>query len=143
MTGTVSADPQGLYRAAVLRANARAFGPAPGSAERWHVLVGATGPRLTVGRIKQVVARCYDLTPADLEGPRVARRYSWPRQVAMYLARVMADRSQPDIGARFGGRDHSTVGWALQVVPERMAADPDVRDEVEAVRAAVIAGGCS
>lgn len=63
----------------------------------------------TVAHIQQTVADYYRLTRADLISERRARYVARPRQVAMWLCRQLTMRSMPDIGRRFGGRDHTTV----------------------------------
>lgn len=129
-----------VWRAARLRANARASGVPQGVPERWHVLASGVDPvagRVTVAAIKRAVAGAFGLTVADLEGRSCKRREAWPRQVAMYLARDMLGRSFPDLGARFGGRDHTTVLWAVRAVKARMARDGELARTVGQLRLAL------
>jgi chromosomal replication initiator protein len=109
---------------------ARAYSPA---------LELAFGRRLTVLKIQQEVAEFYGLHPKvmrDTDRSIGARepRLSHPRQVAMYLARKLTRMSTPDIGRRFGGRDHSTVLHALKAVEKRAADDPYLELEIEVLR---------
>lgn len=99
----------------------------------------AFGSHLTVLKIQQTVAEFYGLHPKvmrDTDRSVGARepRLAHPRQVAMYLARKLTRMSTPDIGRRFGGRDHSTVIHALRAVERRAAVDPFLEIEIEVLR---------
>ncbi|MDX6699000.1 MAG: chromosomal replication initiator protein [Solirubrobacteraceae bacterium] len=84
--------------------------------------------RATVAVIQAAVAQECGLDVDDLVSPSRAARVSWPRQLAMYLARELTDATLPAIGRAFGGRDHATVLYAVKRVRERIAADPDAYD---------------
>lgn len=88
---------------------------------------------LTVDQIKKRLAACYNMSVEDLTGQCRRRAIARPRQLAMYLARKIAGRSFPDIGARFGGRDHTTVMHAVRKVEELMLAEPAYAREVQDV----------
>lgn len=75
----------------------------------------------TVLDIQRATARHYGASVDDLRSQDRGRSLAWPRQTAMYLARVMTEQSLPDIGAKFGGRDHTTVMHAIRRVPIRAA----------------------
>lgn len=75
----------------------------------------------TVRAIGRAVAAVYGLTWADLEGVNRTRRYTQPRQLAIWLAARRTGRSTPFLGRVFGGRDHTTVVHALRVVEARRA----------------------
>ena len=95
--------------------------------------------RLTVAEIQRAVAEFYGLQPKimrDPDGLPGARepRISHPRQVAMFFARTLTPMSYPEIGRRFGGRDHSTVIYAMRAVERRCAHDPWLEIELEALR---------
>ena len=99
----------------------------------------AYGNRLSVLKIQQTVAEFYGLHPKvmrDTNRSVGAREpcLSHPRQVAMYLARKLTRMSTPDIGRRFGGRDHSTVIHAIRAVEKRAADDPFLEIEIETLR---------
>jgi chromosomal replication initiator protein len=79
-----------------------------------------------IADIQARVARFYDLPLIEMRSARRARKVAWPRQVAMYLARRLTTRSMPEIGRRFGGRDHTTVIHAVRAVEARRAADADL-----------------
>lgn len=73
--------------------------------------------------IQAVVRGYFCLRHGELIGPSRARRVSWPRQIAMVLVRQCDGRSLPEIGRRFGGRDHTTVLHALRAVADRRKSD--------------------
>lgn len=79
----------------------------------------------TTGEIKSLVAEAYGVSEQDLESKSRAARVTWPRQVAMYLARETAGEPLPSIGREFGGRNHSTVLNACKRVEARIAASPE------------------
>jgi chromosomal replication initiator protein len=85
----------------------------------------------SIGEITQAACRRFGLTPDELLSPSRAARISWPRQLAMYLARELTTESLPAIGRQFGGRDHTTVMYAHRRTAGRIAADLDTRALVE------------
>lgn len=86
---------------------------------------------ITIESIQKAVCDFFHLRPADLRSKRRTRTVVLPRQVAMYLCRRHTQASFPVIGDRFGGRDHSTVIHATQVVDQRVKADPGFRATIE------------
>jgi chromosomal replication initiator protein len=86
--------------------------------------------RVRIDDILQVVGRHYNVSRADLLSPRRARSIVRPRQIAMYLAKKLTPRSLPEIGKRFGGRDHSTVLHAVRKIDELMKSDERLSREV-------------
>jgi chromosomal replication initiator protein len=94
----------------------------------------AAGPP-TVERIQQITAETFGLTRDELLSPSRAARVTWPRQVAMYLAREHTHQTLPAIGASFGGRDHSTVLHACKRAADRIGKDPEAYDAVAAITA--------
>ncbi len=90
--------------------------------------------RVTIEEIQRKTAEYYKLDLRDLHSPRRARRVARPRQVAMYLARELTSRSLPDIGRRFGGRDHTTVLHACRRIESLCRADPVFQQEVDFLR---------
>jgi chromosomal replication initiator protein len=92
---------------------------------------------LTVEDVVHAVANHFKVRVSDLKGARKLQAYTMPRQVAMYLARTCTKASFPEIGERFGGKDHSTVIHAVNRIKARMDEDPDFRRTVEATRAAL------
>lgn len=97
----------------------------------------AVGSRLTpaaktsIEDIQRKTAEYYKLDVRDFQSPQRARRVARPRQVAMYLARKLTTRSLPEIGRRFGGRDHTTVLHACRRVEALCVEDKGFREQVE------------
>lgn len=87
--------------------------------------------KVTVDMIQKTVAEHYALKQADLISERRARAVARPRQVAMWLAKQITTRSLPDIGRRFGGRDHTTVLHAVRRIESLKAEDPAIARDVD------------
>jgi chromosomal replication initiator protein len=85
---------------------------------------------LTVEAIQEATAEAFGLTREELLSSSRAARLAWPRQVAMYLAREHTGETLPAIGARFAGRNHTTVMHACKRTAQRIAADPEAFDFV-------------
>ncbi len=81
--------------------------------------------------IQEAVARHYSITLDELVGEKRTKRVVMPRQVAMYLCRELTDSSLPAIGRAFGGRDHTTVLYAVQKVTKQMAEGGDLYQAVQ------------
>ena len=96
-----------------------------------------TGQRLTVDRIQRAVCEAFSISLTDMSSKRRARAVARPRQVAMYLSKKLTKRSLPDIGRRFGGRDHTTVMHAVKRITELRADDPSFDAQVRAVEDAL------
>jgi chromosomal replication initiator protein len=90
--------------------------------------------RVTIEEIQKKTAEFYKLELRELHSARRARRVARPRQVAMYLARELTSRSLPDIGRRFGGRDHTTVLHACRRIEALCGSDPVFQQEVDFLR---------
>jgi len=88
---------------------------------------------ITIESIQKAVCDFFRIRPADLRSKKRTRTVAVPRQVAMYLCRRHTQASFPVIGDRFGGRDHSTVIHAMQVVDERIKQDATFRATVERI----------
>jgi chromosomal replication initiator protein len=86
--------------------------------------------KITVDEIMKRVADFYNLRPADMLSPRRARQVARPRQIAMYFSKRLTTRSLPDIGRRFGGRDHTTVIHAVKRIEELRSTDSTLDDEL-------------
>ncbi len=82
-----------------------------------------SGMRLTVDKIQRAVTEEFKITMDDMASKRRARAVARPRQVAMYLCKKLTKRSLPDIGRRFGGRDHTTVMHAVKRITELRVED--------------------
>ncbi len=90
-----------------------------------EVLRGAQ-KRVTIDEIQKLVSAHFELKPLDLISARRARAVARPRQIAMYLAKRLTTRSLPEIGRKFGGRDHSTVIHAVRKIEELRDQDRDI-----------------
>lgn len=90
--------------------------------------------RITIDEIQRKVAEHYNLRLTDMHSARRSRNVARPRQVAMYLCKKLTTRSLPEIGRKFGGRDHTTVMHAVKKVEELMAEDGLFSEEVNGVR---------
>nr|WP_037522805.1 chromosomal replication initiator protein DnaA [Sphingomonas sp. Mn802worker] len=82
--------------------------------------------RVTIDEIQKLVSEHFEIKQIDLLSARRARAVARPRQIAMYLAKRMTTRSLPEIGRKFGGRDHSTVIHAVRRIEELRDTDRDV-----------------
>ena len=97
-------------------------------------LLGEVLQRIAPESILKAVAAEFKVTLAELKGPRRHRNITVPRQIAMYLVRELTDESLPQIGAFFGGRDHSTVINSLKRVEALRDANPDIRAQLDRLR---------
>ena len=86
--------------------------------------------RIKIEDILKVISRHYNVGRNDLLSPRRAREVVMPRQIGMYLAKKLTARSLPEIGRRFGGRDHSTVLHAVRKIDEQMKGDEKLAREL-------------
>jgi chromosomal replication initiator protein len=93
--------------------------------------LSCTERRVTVDQIQKMVSEHFGLKQADLISERRARAVARPRQVAMWLAKQVTTRSLPDIGRRFGGRDHTTVLHAVRRIEALKETDPQIGRDVE------------
>ena len=82
--------------------------------------------RISIDEIQTRVADHYCIRKAEMVSARRAREVARPRQVAMYLSKQLTPKSLPDIGRRFGGRDHTTVIHAVKQIEKLRASDPDI-----------------
>ena len=90
--------------------------------------------RVRIEDIQRVVARQYNVSRADLLSSRRTANVVRPRQVAMYLAKVLTLRSLPEIGRRFGGRDHTTVLHAVRKIENLAGSDSALAEEIELLK---------
>jgi chromosomal replication initiator protein len=110
-------------------------GGAPGTGGRRGPL-----PRVSVAHIQAVICDAFSITHEELVSPSRTARVTWPRQVAMYLAREHTDETLPAIGRQFGNRGHTTVMHAVRRASERLAQDPDAYETVRGLTARITAG---
>jgi chromosomal replication initiator protein len=90
--------------------------------------------RVRIEDIQRIVARQYNVSRADLLSSRRTANVVRPRQVAMYLAKVLTLRSLPEIGRRFGGRDHTTVLHAVRKIENLAGIDSVLAEEIEGLK---------
>lgn len=90
--------------------------------------------RVTVDDIQKATAAYFDIAVDDILSKRRTKTVVRPRHIAMYLAKTMTTRSLPDIGRRFGGRDHSTVIHAVNKVSTSLTEDAALAEDVDAIR---------
>ncbi len=93
--------------------------------------------RITIDEIQRKTAEHYNLRMTDMHSARRARAVARPRQVAMYLAKQLTSRSLPEIGRKFGGRDHTTVMHAVRKIESLMEEDAQIAQDVDIVRRAL------
>ena len=97
-------------------------------------LLRASERRITIDEIQKKVAEHFNIRVSDMHSARRARQVARPRQVAMYLAKQLTPRSLPEIGRKFGGRDHTTVIHAVRKIEELSAYDATFKEDVELLR---------
>ncbi len=90
--------------------------------------------RIKIEEIQRIVARQYNVSRADLLSSRRTANVVRPRQVAMYLAKLLTLRSLPEIGRRFGGRDHTTVLHAVRKIENLVNTDTSLAEEIEVLK---------
>ena len=99
-----------------------------------HDILKAHDRRVTIEEIQKKVAEHYSIRLTDMSSARRARAVARPRQVAMFLAKQLTSRSLPEIGRKFGNRDHTTVMHAVSRVSELMQRDGNFAEDVELLR---------
>jgi chromosomal replication initiator protein len=99
-----------------------------------HDLIRSHERRVTIDEIQRRVAEHFNIRLGEMTSDRRARAVARPRQVAMYLAKQLTTRSLPEIGRKFGGRDHTTVMHAVRKIEELKATDPALAEDVELLR---------
>jgi len=103
-----------------------------------HDLVRIGEPRtIKVEEIQQIVCKHFSVTKADLLSSCRARTLVRPRQIAMYIAKVVTGRSLPEIGRRFGNRDHTTVLHAVRKIEDMVTKDNVLAQEVELLKSLI------
>ncbi|MCC5971268.1 MAG: chromosomal replication initiator protein DnaA [Pararhodobacter sp.] len=90
--------------------------------------------KVTVEEIQRKVAEHYNIRLSDMIGPKRLRTIARPRQIAMYLSKQMTTRSLPDIGRRFGGRDHTTIMHGVKKVEELRAGDSQLAEDLDLLK---------
>ena len=96
-------------------------------------ILSANRRRITIDEIQRTVCQFYRVDRTEMSSKRRARAVVRPRQVAMYLAKVLTPRSYPEIGRKFGGRDHSTVIHAVRLIEDLRQRDADMDGDVRSL----------
>ncbi len=96
-------------------------------------MIAAQDKVVSIENIQKVVAEFYNLRPSDLLSPKRTRSIARPRQICMALSKELTNHSLPEIGERFGGRDHTTVLYATRKVRELRASDYRLNDDYVAL----------
>jgi chromosomal replication initiator protein len=96
-------------------------------------ILSANRRRITIDEIQRTVCQFYRVDRSEMSSKRRARAVVRPRQVAMYLAKVLTPRSYPEIGRKFGGRDHSTVIHAVRLIEDLRKRDADMDGDVRSL----------
>jgi chromosomal replication initiator protein len=99
-----------------------------------HIYRSGEQKRVRIEDIQRIVARHYNVSKTELLSNRRTRTIVKPRQVAMYLSKVMTPRSLPEIGRRFGGRDHTTVLHAVRKIETLTTSDNTLAQELELLK---------
>ncbi len=103
-----------------------------------HLVRSQDTKRVRIEDIQKIVARQFNVSRNDLLSNRRTRVIVRPRQVAMYLAKVMTPRSLPEIGRRFGGRDHTTVLHAVRKIEDMSSKDQKLAREIELLKRLIL-----
>jgi chromosomal replication initiator protein len=98
------------------------------------LLAGVEPRRVKIEDILKAVSRHFAVSKQDILSQRRHRSVVWPRQIGMYLAKQMTSRSLPEIGRRFGDRDHTTVLHAIRKIDKVLENDTRLRDELEELK---------
>jgi chromosomal replication initiator protein len=87
--------------------------------------------RIKIEDILRIISRHYGVSKGDILSQRRHRSVVWPRQIGMYLAKQLTARSLPEIGRRFGNRDHTTVLHAIRKIEGELNGNTRLKDEIE------------
>ena len=97
-------------------------------------ILRASDRKVSIEEIQRKVAEHYNIRLSDMIGPKRVRTLARPRQIAMYLAKQMTSRSLPEIGRRFGGRDHTTIMHGVRKIEELRAQDRGLAEDIDLLR---------
>ncbi len=97
----------------------------------------ASDRKISVEEIQRRVAEHFNIRLSDMIGPKRVRTFARPRQIAMYLCKQLTSRSLPEIGRRFGGRDHTTVMHGVKRIEELRNQDGQIAEDLEMLRRAL------
>ncbi len=97
-------------------------------------LLKTSNKKITIEEIQKKVAEHFNIRITDMHSPRRSRSVARPRQIAMYLAKSITSRSLPEIGRKFGGRDHTTVMHAVKKIEELKLQDVNFNEDIELLK---------
>jgi chromosomal replication initiator protein len=97
-------------------------------------ILRASDRKVTVEEIQRKVSDHYNIRLSDMLGPKRLRSFARPRQIAMYLCKQLTSRSLPEIGRRFGGRDHTTVMHGVRKIEDLRNQDSQMSDDLDLLR---------
>ncbi|MDI6755479.1 MAG: helix-turn-helix domain-containing protein, partial [Thermodesulfobacteriota bacterium] len=89
---------------------------------------------LSIENIQKTVANFYSIKVLDLKSAKKIKLFTLPRQISMYLCRTMTKSSFPEIGTKFGGKDHSTVIHACRKIEKKIVEDREIKNAVETIK---------
>ncbi len=98
------------------------------------LIQGLEPRRIKIEDILRIISRHFGVSKGDLLSQRRHRSVVWPRQIGMYLAKQLTARSLPEIGRRFGNRDHTTVLHAIRKIENEISGNPRLRDEIDELK---------
>ena len=98
------------------------------------IFTQASPGSITIDSVQKVVADHFNISLSDLKGKKRNKSVVFPRQIAIYLARVLGDYSFPDLGIEFGGRDHTTAMHSYNLVEDALKADESLRSTIELLK---------
>jgi len=93
-------------------------------------LISFNRGQISIDFIQKTVAEYYKIKQADMYSKRKPAKIALPRQIAMYLAKELTQKSLPEIGDAFGGKDHTTVLYAVRKITELRAHDEDLNKQI-------------
>lgn len=97
-------------------------------------LIRANDRRVSVDEIQKKVAEHFNIRLSDMHSPKRLQSVVRPRQIAMYLSKILTPLSLPEIGRKFGGRDHTTVIHAIKKIEELKGSDPGAAEDIDLLR---------
>ena len=98
------------------------------------LIQGIEPRRIKIEDILKIISRHFGVSRGDILSQRRHRSVVWPRQIGMYLAKQLTSRSLPEIGRRFGNRDHTTVLHAIRKIEGELAGDARLKDEIDELK---------
>ena len=94
----------------------------------------SVGEKNDVHRIQKIVSEYFQISVEDIRSKKRSSNISFPRQIAMYLCRVMTTESFPKIGIEFGGKDHTTVMHSVEKIEKEIRVNKDLANIIEKLK---------